>query len=106
MKYREFFLCTIVFINSGILTSCSVLQQAQLFPATDSSFYTIDLGKEKKTNGRIFIKININPNPSFNAKSTSGAAAKTKSDLSHLKLYLVESNTGSFTTGTIIMVPG
>jgi hypothetical protein len=102
MKFIKLLLLIIVYINFNMLFACSTEQS--LLSKPGNSFYTVDLGKGKKTNAQIFIKINLNTIKSFSSKSTSGAAAKTKSDLSQIKLYLVESNTGSSPTGTITPV--
>jgi len=74
-----------------------VLQPVAQTSATQT--VTADVGKGHKTPAQLSFRLNLSELASFNIKdSTPGVAAKTKDDLTHIKFYLVESDTGSAPT--------
>ena len=91
-----------VLILTGCSSSPSSVAPAQpqaLQPVAKAEPVIADMGKGIKTPAKLSFSINLRQVQGFHTQdSTPGVAAKTVTDLTHIKFYLMESNTGTAPT--------
>ncbi|MGV3526652.1 MAG: hypothetical protein ACO1RX_20710 [Candidatus Sericytochromatia bacterium] len=95
-----------VILTALLLSACGSPQpvyqaaapQTMLQPVAQNTPTSVmaDVGKGVKTPAQLSFRINLEEVGAFRTQASSaGVAAKTKDDLTHIKFYLVESDTGS-----------
>jgi len=100
---------SILLANLLLLSACGSTPQPLVRPAAPSAMVlqpvantpvnnpvVADMGHGSKTPAKLSFSINLSDLDKFSIKaSTAGTAAKTKADLTNLKFYLIESDTGT-----------